>query len=126
MKETTSFKIWYQLVGESGKPLDGTSKTAVKLSPTDLIVQFRDAIKKEHWHWFFSLDSSMLKVYANQSALEADPGLKNPLDPSLPMGELGRTYADALWVVVPINSPQSRIPSKLSFFFDSVILHVFL
>lgn len=119
MNQKSTFRIWFQLVEESGKPYG--SKTAVELSPTNDICDFAAAAREQFSDGRLkNIPAASLNVYANQSAFEADPELKNPLDRSLPVGELGRTCAEALWVVAPPLNERSHMrsshaPTKLQF-----------
>jgi hypothetical protein len=81
-----------------GQPYKGTTASSVSLLPTNVIDQFRDAVKSKYSNTLSSIDAAQLQVYKNKSSFDAK---EVPLKSSHPLDCLGETEEDALIVVVP-------------------------
>ena len=103
-------RFWFLLVDhKNGQPYRGTNVSSVSLEPTNLIVDFRDAVKVKNANKLSSIDAAYLDVYKNKAAFEArsaDSRKEVPLEGFLPLSdELGSRGQDPLFVAVPFMPP---------------------
>jgi hypothetical protein len=91
-------EVWYFLVHETGRLVEGTSVDKVYVSCIGDIADFRDAVRAKNPTKLSHCDPSGLVVYANKEAFERN----DQLNPRVKIGEeLGKN--DELYVVVPAS-----------------------
>jgi hypothetical protein len=81
-----------------GQPYKGTTASSVSLLPTNVIDQFRDAVKSKYSNTLSSIDAAQLQVYKNKSSFDAK---ENNLEEDSHINGLGSSKKEALIVVVP-------------------------
>ncbi|KAF0689250.1 Aste57867_19282 [Aphanomyces stellatus] len=94
--------VWYALVDGEGEAYNGTTASSVDIPSSNVIDQFRDAVKVKcdgQGDDLKGILSSKMIVYANQAAFGAENRV--PLRSSAVLTGLGTDEDDALLVVVP-------------------------
>lgn len=98
MVETRFFMstVCFQLVDEAGQPYRNTGLDSVDVPGDATIIKFRDEVKKKNPNTLASVDASQLKVYLDQTAMQA----KITLSSTKKAQGLGEKEENALIVVV--------------------------